>query len=243
MGYLGERNLKMDSSDSLILIRKALDTASNPIVAFSGGKDSTVVLDLVRQVDDNVPAIFNNTGVEYPETVRFCKTIPDLTEVKPDRTFWDCVDEYGWPMSKGKNPKIRGNACCYYLKEKPARQFYKENNIDLVFTGLTEGESRMRFMMLRHHGPYYFQKKEKVWKCHPIHDWSEDEVWDYIHQRGLPYNPIYDNGAVRCGCGPCTAYLSWKKRLARENPKLLRIVLQKQGQAQLKFDCDGEFVG
>lgn len=222
------------------LIKKALAHSKNPVVAFSGGKDSTVVLHLVRSVArKDIRAVFCNTGVEYPETVRFCKSISNLIELKPEKTFWQCVDEYGWPQVKAK-AKTHGNLCCMWLKERPAMSYYKENNIDLVFTGLTSAESRNRMMLMMRLGPYYFAKTQNMWKCHPISEWTAEQVWEYIRAHDLKYNPIYDRGAVRCGCGPCTAYISWKKRLARENPKLLRIILQKQGQAQLDFNCRGE---
>ncbi len=223
------------------LISQAISKSVKPCVAFSGGKDSVVVLDLVRKMDKNIPAIFCNTGVEWPETVSFCRGIPNLVELNGIKTFWECVDKYGWPTTKSSN-KVRGNACCLWLKEKPSKKYYKENNFDLIFTGLTKYESRNRRIFLEFRGPLYYAKTQKLWKCHPIHDWTPDDVWNYIKTNNLDYNPIYDRGAKRCGCGPCTAYLSWKKALALENPKLLSIILKKQGQAQLKFDCSGNII-
>ena len=44
-------------------------------VSFSGGKDSTVLLDLVRRINPNIPAVFSNTGLEYPEIQAFDKQI------------------------------------------------------------------------------------------------------------------------------------------------------------------------
>lgn len=221
------------------LIKEALAKSKHPAIGFSGGKDSIVVLNLVREIDPSVVAVFGNTGVEAPETVKFCRNIPNLVELKPHKTFWECVDQYGWPMIKSK-AKSHGNRCCYYLKEQPMLEYIKENNIDLVFTGLTSDESRARWLFFKRCGPYYYMKTWGVWKCHPIHDWTVKDVWDYIHDKNIPYNPIYDRGAVRAGCQPCTAYTSWKKRLANENPKMLKVVLKKQGQWQLDaFECDG----
>ena len=70
------------------IIKKALKESNNPTVAFSGGKDSTVVLNLVRKIDPTVKAVFCNTGVEFPETLEYVKTIDNLVELKPERTFF-----------------------------------------------------------------------------------------------------------------------------------------------------------
>lgn len=67
-------------------------------VAFSGGKDSTVLLDLVRKLYPNVPAVFVNTGLEYPEIVQFVKTIPNVITLKPKMNFKEVLDTYGYPV-------------------------------------------------------------------------------------------------------------------------------------------------
>jgi len=218
------------------IIKMALSMAHNPIVCFSGGKDSTVVYDLVGRIDSSVPARFANTGVESPETLKFVKTIPNLIVVHPLKSFWGCVREYGLPKPKAK-AKRHGNMCCLHLKEKPQDIHSKGNGIDLEFMGLTAPESNQRKLTFMRTGPLY-QLKDGRLRCHPIWDWSENDVWRYIHTHGIQYNSIYDEGAKRCGCQPCTAYRSWKKNLARENPKLLRWILKIQGQSQLDDeDC------
>lgn len=215
------------------IIYDALTNSVNPVVAFSGGKDSIVVLDLVRKAQKTVHGIFCNTGNEYPETLEFVKTIDNVVWLDPLKSFWQCVKEYGLPETKSQ-AKRHGNHCCLYLKEKPALNYYSENNIDLVFTGLTMDESRNRMMMLKRMGPYYFHKAEKRYKCHPIYDWSEKDVWTYIKWYKLSYNPIYDLGIARCGCRFCTAYLSWKETTALYNIKDTKILLEKKGQLTLE---------
>ena len=56
-------------------------------VSFSGGKDSTVLLDLVRRALPDVPAVFVDTGLEYPEIREFVKTVPNVTWLRPEMPF------------------------------------------------------------------------------------------------------------------------------------------------------------
>ncbi len=67
-------------------------------VSFSGGKDSTVLLDLVRRLFDDVPAVYIDTGLEYPELRAFVKTIPNVTWIKPKLTFRQVLEKYGYPI-------------------------------------------------------------------------------------------------------------------------------------------------
>lgn len=232
----GAINLIGKINEALDLVKEAFTHGDTPRIAFSGGKDSLVVLDLVRRIRPDTIAVFCNTGNEYPETIQYVKTIENLTELHPEKGFWQCVKEYGLPQMKSK-AKRHGNQCCFWLKEKPANDYYKAECVDLIFTGLTGEESRNRWMMLKRMGPSYYAKTEKLWKCHPIHNWTEKEVWDYIKLRNLEYNTLYDKGIPRCGCRFCTAYISWKERTARYNPRDTEILMNKAGYATL-----GDFI-
>lgn len=68
-------------------------------VAFSGGKDSTVLLHLVWDMYPDVPAVFSDTGLEYPEIRDFIKMFGDkVITVKPKKTFKDVINDYGYPI-------------------------------------------------------------------------------------------------------------------------------------------------
>lgn len=67
-------------------------------VSFSGGKDSTVLLHIVRSIYPEVEAVFSNTGLEYPETVKFVKTFDNVTIIKPERSFKRVINECGYPV-------------------------------------------------------------------------------------------------------------------------------------------------
>lgn len=67
----------------------------NVYVSFSGGKDSLVLLNLVRSIYPNVPAVFANTGIEFPEQVKFVRTFPNVIEVHPLKHFPKILEEDG----------------------------------------------------------------------------------------------------------------------------------------------------
>ena len=67
-------------------------------ISFSGGKDSTVLLDLVRQVNPNIPAVFIDTGLEYPEIKEFVKTKDNIITLRPKMSFKQVIEKYGYPM-------------------------------------------------------------------------------------------------------------------------------------------------
>lgn len=67
-------------------------------VSFSGGKDSTVLLDIVRKDYPNIEAVFVNTGLEYPSVRQFALSKENVTELRPDMNFRDVIIKYGYPI-------------------------------------------------------------------------------------------------------------------------------------------------
>lgn len=67
-------------------------------VSFSGGKDSTVLLHLVREEYPNIEAVFVNTGLEYPEIQKFVKLFDNVTILRPKMSFVDVIKKYGYPI-------------------------------------------------------------------------------------------------------------------------------------------------
>lgn len=70
----------------------------NVYVSFSGGKDSTVLLHLIRSIYPDVVAAISNTGLEYPENIEFAKTIDNLVWLRPKLSFLQVLDKYGYPI-------------------------------------------------------------------------------------------------------------------------------------------------
>lgn len=93
-------------------------------VSFSGGKDSTVLLDIVRQDYPDVHAVFVDTGLEYPEIREFVKTFENVDWVKPDKTFKQVIQDYGYPViSKQVSERVfRTQKYLEWYKNKEGRE-------------------------------------------------------------------------------------------------------------------------
>ena len=70
----------------------------NVVVSFSGGKDSTVLLHLVRSIFPDVKAVFSNTGLEYPEIQKHVMSIENVDIIRPSMRFDEVISTYGYPL-------------------------------------------------------------------------------------------------------------------------------------------------
>jgi len=70
----------------------------NVAVSYSAGKDSTVLLDLVRRAFPEVPAVYVDTGLEYPENREFAKATPNVVWLRPELPFTEVIGQYGYPV-------------------------------------------------------------------------------------------------------------------------------------------------
>lgn len=88
--------------------------------------------------------------------------------------------------------------CCQVRKVQPLAEALK--TASAWMTGQRSGQGVTRSVLALHE----FDTQRGIDKYNPIHDWTEDEVWAYIHQYAVPFNPLYREGYASIGCDPCT---------------------------------------
>lgn len=224
------------------------------VVACSWGKDSIVMVHLALQFNPDIRIIFSNTGIELPETLRYRRKMVkewDLNyiELRREMDFLRCIEEYGYPLMRmlgrdrkkalekalksgfitEKSVKFYNNdtiPCCWFLKEKPAHDYYKQHDIKCVFLGITYDESYPRKWNIIKGGIRF--KPRRKWtteRIYPIGYWSIEDVWHYINENNIPVNKAYER-VDRVGCQFCTGHIGWQKQMAKVNPKLYRKIMK-----------------
>lgn len=235
--------LQLKINYSISLIQKAEKTAiryrqDGFFVAFSGGKDSQVLLKLTELAGVKFTAQYNLTTLDPPENVKFIKQhYPAVEIVRPEKTFLQICRHHKMLPSQWTR------FCCKELKEST-------NEHAVTLTGIRHAESARRskrqevFLQTRRRHPEFTQgtfdqfsrHQETTVEClkgkdkltvNPMLDWTEQDVWGFIHEYHLPINPLYARGYTRVGCLFCPmANIKNICREAHDYPKYYQAMLR-----------------
>jgi len=202
------------------VVKKAFERKENTCIGWSGGMCSTVILDMALNHDPDVTVLYSNTGVEFPENVKYVHKIAkewalNLVELIPETTYWKVKDEKGWPQIRTQD--TREPACCEALKYKPRREFFKKEHIKINLTGLRASESDMRVNHAVRFGQIYDVKHGAMTVYQPILYWGPQEVEAYFRLNNIPRNDVYKT-QERNGCWCCPAHNGWEDSVFNWSP-------------------------
>lgn len=162
-------------------------------VSFSGGKDSTVLLDVVRRVVPDAPAAFFDSGCELQSTYDIVRQY-GATVIPARLTFQEMARYCGWwgyadPVDAAADMNAKA-----VLIDEPAETFVVRERLMVSAVGLRAAESRGRFLNAATRRELY-QGSDRTWMLTPLIWWTTDEIWAYIADRNLAYNAAYDRMA------------------------------------------------
>ena len=189
---------------------------STVYVAWTGGKDSSVVLWLWRTVlrelfPDNPPlpqALRVTTGLEFSEIESFCRTLVQEWGVAEIRAW---ADTESAPEEPGRDAVT----CCRKLKIEPLRGAVSANGAQVLLTGLRQDEHSgrsERSVFETRKDPHYLQ-------ANPILEWTEMDIWSLVLSESMPYCSLYEQGYRSLDCSPCTARSEIAERGGRNPDK------------------------
>lgn len=189
-------------------------------VSYSGGKDSDVILELAKMADIEYRAIYKNTTIDPPGTIKHCRD-NGVEILQPKITFFKLVEKKGMPTR-------RARFCCEKLKE------YKV--LDKAIQGIRRSESTARAQRYNEDDPIicriYGAKKNHVSVILPILSWTDEDVAEFIKERGIKCHPLYydEQGNFhperRLGCMGCPLRSDAGLSEFKDNPKLLRQIVK-----------------
>ena len=207
---------KVDQAINLLQVAAGNDVVE---ISYSGGKDSDIILELARMSGIKYRAIYKNTTIDPPGTIKHC--IENGVEVmKPKMTFLHLVQKKGMPTR-------RARFCCEVLKE------YKV--LDKAVHGIRRCESLARSKRYTEREPVicriYGNKENHVNVILPILSWNDKDVTEFIAERGIKCHPLYydEEGNFhaerRLGCIGCPLKSDAGRADYKAYPKLFKQVV------------------
>jgi phosphoadenosine phosphosulfate reductase len=157
-----------------------------------------VLLDLLFGIDPRARVFALDTHVLFAETYAVWREV--------ERRYKTRVEVFEGP-SLGRQAATHGDElwkhnpslCCSIRKVAPLAEALA--GLDAWITGLRRDQSPTRADAPK----LVWDESHELWKANPLADWTDDDCWAYIRERGLPYNELHDRGYASIGCTHCTA--------------------------------------
>jgi phosphoadenosine phosphosulfate reductase len=173
----------------------AAHLAGPQVLSSSFGAQAAVSLHMVTRVLPDIPVILIDTGYLFPETYRFIDDLAQrlalnlrvfTSEMSP---AWQEA-RFGKLWEQGLDGIDRYNRL---NKVEPMQRALKELGASTWYAGLRRGQARSRARIRA------IERRDERFKVHPIFDWNDRQVFDYMKQHDLPYHPLWDQGYVSIG--------------------------------------------
>jgi len=193
-----EVNAELEGLSAPETIAWAIETF-HPRLRFAASfqKTSSVTIDIVSKLIGDPNFFYLDTDVLFEETYMTRDALSAKYGIKFERFAGISLEEqaglYGDSLW-ARQP----DACCGIRKVEPMREAL--TGVDCWVSGIRREDSQTRAGAAK----FGWDKRFGLWKLNPLADWTESDVWDYINEHEIPYNPLHDAGYPSIGCTHCT---------------------------------------
>jgi phosphoadenosine phosphosulfate reductase len=157
------------------------------VMACSFQKEESVLIDMLMAIEPRARVFTIDTGALFPETYEVWRKLEDRYKL--------AVEVFD---ASSKNGPWSPDNCCGPRKVAALDRALK--GVDGWITGIRREQAPGRSEAPKEE----WQEARGIWKFNPLADWTEDDVWRYVLEHELPYNPLHDRGYQSIGCAPCT---------------------------------------
>ena len=195
---------KMESKSAPEILKWGFEKFGDKMVlASSFGAEDVVLIDMMCKINRNLTRVFTlDTGRLNQETYDLIDKIRKKYEIIVDAYFPNASDVEKMVATKGMNLMYDSienrKLCCNLRKIEPLKRALKQ--FDCWITGLRREQTVTRNKILKIE---IDSLNNNIIKLNPLADWTNDEIWKYIHENDIPYNELHDKGYPSIGCEPC----------------------------------------
>lgn len=181
-----------------VLVWAMEEYGSSLVLASSFGAEDVVLIDMLHRLAPTVPVFYLDTNKHFKETYETRDRLQErygasFLQVLPQLTLEEQAAKHGNRLWE-KDP----NLCCQIRKVEPLQRILAE--YEAWITGIRREQSPTRANAKK----VEWDEKFNLVKFNPLADWTHNQVWEYIHQHDVPYNPLHDQHYPSIGCEVCT---------------------------------------
>ncbi|RTE04975.1 phosphoadenylyl-sulfate reductase [Paenibacillus whitsoniae] len=189
---------EFESQSPEALLKLAIETFPRLTLACSFGAEDVVLVDMLQKINPNVDIFYLDTNVHFQETYETRDRLEQhygtkFVQVLPKLTLEEQAAQYGDELWKSD-----ANQCCNIRKVDPLTDILR--NYDAWITGIRRDQAPTRANAKK----VEYDVKFGLIKFNPLADWTSEDVWNYIREHDVIYNPLHDRNYPSIGCSHCT---------------------------------------
>lgn len=196
--FVSQASIEYEMKRAEDVLRLAVEKFSKLTLACSFGAEDVVLVDMLQKINPNIDIFYLDTNVHFQETYETRDRLEQhygkkFVQVLPKLTLEQQAQQHGGELWKS-NP----NQCCNIRKVDPLTDILK--NYDAWITGIRRDQAPTRANAKK----VEYDVKFGLLKFNPLADWNSDDVWSYIREHNVIYNPLHDRNYPSIGCEHCT---------------------------------------